>query len=106
MFCIRFTFVKSYTDHGLFKVPQKERFSLEMLNLVVMFATIILNISLCFMLPWENEDQDQSGLPTAIVCISISQAIVLLIILANSIYFWTRGGLSFLPFRPYVCRVF
>ena len=94
MFCIKFTIIKSYTDHGLFKVPQKERFSFEMLNLAVMFATIILNISLCFTLPWENNDRDRSGLPTAIGCISIGQAMVLLIILANSIYYWTRGGLS------------
>ena len=93
MFFIKFTFVHSYTDHGLFKVPRKERFSLEMLNLVVMFATIILNVSLCFTLPWGNEERDQSGLPTAIGCISIGQAMVLLIILANSIYYWTRGEL-------------
>ena len=91
MFYIKFTFVKSYTDHGLFKVSQEARFSLEMLNLVVMFTTIILNISLCFTEPWENDDRDQSGLPAAIICISIGQALVLLIILANSIYYWTRG---------------
>lgn len=54
MLCIRVTISKTYTDHGLFKVPQKTRFSLEMMNLVVMFATIILNISLCVTVPWEN----------------------------------------------------
>ena len=62
-----------------------------MLNLVVMFTTIILNISLCFTEPWENDDRDQSGLPAAIISINIGQALVLLIILANSIYYWTRG---------------
>ena len=84
----------AYTDHGFFKVPQKARFALEMLNLMVMLSTFILNISLCIIEPWENQGRDQSSLPKAIIGSSIAQALLLLLIMVNSIYYWTRGGSS------------
>ena len=92
MLFIRVVISKTYMDHGLINVPQKARFALEVVNLVVMFATFILNISLCFTEPWENQDRDRSKLPAAIFGISIGQALVLLLIMLNSIYYWTRGG--------------
>ena len=111
MLFIRVIVSKTYMDYGLFNVPQKERFALEMVNLVVMFVTFILNISLCFTVPWENQnslecgleprnggcewevvDREQSNLPAAIGGSSIGQALVLALIMVNSIHYWTRGG--------------
>ena len=65
-----------------------------MLNLVVMFSTFILNISVCIIEPLENQGQDNSSLPKAIICISIVQALLLLLIMVNSMYYWNRGGFS------------
>ena len=95
---------KTYMDHGFFNVPQKARFAIEMVNLVAMCVTFILNISLCFTEHWENQEckfvhcafeqwaRDQSKLPGAILAISIGQALVLIVIMLNSIYYWTKGG--------------
>ena len=88
MICIRVVLTKTYVDHGLYNVPQNTRFTLEMLNLVVMFATIVLNASLCTI-----GFQDLQGV---VLGINIVQALVLLLITAMAINYWTRGGLSFL----------
>ena len=92
----------AYTDHGFFKVPLKARFALEMLNLVVMFSTFILNISVCIIQSLENQGRDQSSLPNAIIGSSIAQALVLLLIMVNSIYYWTRGGLLLSLYAMYI----
>ena len=65
-----------------------------MLNPMVMFSTFILNISVCIIEPLENQGRDQSSLPKTIIGSSIVQALLLLLIMVNSIYYWTRGGSS------------
>ena len=99
MICLRVVISKTYVDHGIFKVPQNMQFIFEMLNLVVMLATFVLNISVCVItpmeqaIPSENWLQDNSGIPVAILGINIAQALVLIPIIANSIFHWTKGRL-------------
>ena len=96
MICIRVVLTKTYVDHGLFNVPQKTRVTLEMVNLVVMFATFFLNISLCITELWRWENVDLLPL---ILGTNIVHALVLLLIMAMAIYHWTLGGLSLLPLK-------
>jgi len=98
MICLRVVISKTYVDHGIFKVPQNMQFIFEMLNLVVMFATFVLNISMCIITPMEQAIpseywlQDNSGIPGAILGINIAQAVMLVLIILNSIFHWTKGA--------------
>ena len=92
MICLRVILTKTYVDHGLFNVPQNIRFGLEMLNLVVMLATFVLNISLCIIEPWPLEMfQNLHG---AIFGINFAQSLVLLLVMTMAIIYWTEGWLS------------
>ena len=74
-------------------------FIFEMLNLVLILATFVLNISMCVItpmeqaIPSENWLQDNSGIPVAILGINIAQALVFVLIILNSILDWTKGRL-------------
>merc|ERR1711963_1194224 len=91
---MRVVISKTYVDHGIFKVPQNMQFIFEMLNLVVMFATFVLNISISIITPMEQAVlseywlQDNSDIPGAILGINIAQALVLVLIILNSIFHW------------------
>ena len=80
----------------------RTQFIFEMVNLVVMLATFVLNISMCIVAPKEQNSssgygmqrvQDNSGIPGAILGINIAQALVLVLIILNSIFHWTKGRL-------------
>lgn len=88
MICLRVVLTKTYVDHGLFRIPQKTRFTLEMVNLVVMFATFFLNISLCITELWLWGSVDLLPL---IFGTNIVHALVLLLIMAMAIFHWTKG---------------
>ena len=92
MICLTVTITKTYVDHGLYNVPQNTRFALEMLNLVVMFATFVLNIVLCII----ERPPFETSLPVTIFGINLFQALVLLIIMTMATYHWTKGGFPFL----------
>ena len=99
MIYLRVVISKTYVDHGIFKVPQNIQFIFEMVNLVVMLATFVLNISMCIIIPMEQDSSSESrsrvnsGIPGAILGINIAQALVLILIIVNSIFHWTKGRL-------------
>ena len=99
MIYLRVVISKTYVDHGIFKVPQNIQFIFEMVNLVVMLATFVLNISMCIITPMEQDSssesrsRENSGIPGAILGINIAQALVLILIIVNSIFHWTKGRL-------------
>ena len=99
MICLTVTITKTYVDHGLYNVPQNTRFALEMLNLVVMFATFVLNISICIT---EQRQWEFQELHDVIFGIYIAQALVLLLIMTMAINYWTRGGLSYLLYAMHL----
>ena len=79
---------KRYISHGWVEVPQKYRFVFEMINLVVMFASLGLNLGLALLVAQcENH---------ILLIFCGLQVIMLIIVLFYTCAYWTVGELAVL----------
>ena len=77
---------KRYVSHGWVEVPQKYRFVLEMINLVVMFGSLGLNLALAVLVA-----QCENHL---LLIFCGLQVIMLIIVLFHTCAYWTVGELA------------
>ena len=104
MICFRILIHRTYVDCGLVKVSDKWRFIIELINLLLMFVTFVLNIVLTVKISqmalgswndgwrrWDFDDWDQPVSPGVIVGFNVTQAVVLFLVMANSLHYWTNG---------------
>ena len=104
MICFRILIHRTYVDCGLVKVSEKCRFIIELINLLLMFVTFVLNIVLTVEISqmalgswndgwrrWDFDDWDQPVFPGMIVGFNVTQAVVLFLVMANSLHYWTNG---------------
>ena len=104
MICLRILIRRTYVDCGMVKVSDKWRFIFELINLLLMFVTFVLNIVLTVKISqmasgawndswrrWDFDDWDQPVFPGMIVGFNVTQAVVLFLVIANSFHYWTNG---------------